>query len=105
MRLAQPGNENIPIYLAVLGPNTLRYAGSVADGWLGTSFTPEHADAHLAYLREGAESAGRSLADIDIQAGGTVAFGDDIDALVGTAQGRHGVHPGGHGISPDELLQ
>ena len=82
MRLAQPGNGNIPIYLAVLGPNTLRYAGSVADGWLGTSFTPEHADAHLAYLREGAESAGRSLADIDIQVGGTVAFGDDINALV-----------------------
>lgn len=82
LRLAQPGNENIPIYLAVLSPNTLRYAGSAADGWLGTSFTPEHADAHLAYLREGAESAGRSLADIDIQAGGTVAFGDDIDALV-----------------------
>ena len=83
LRLAQPGNENIPIYLAVLGPRTLRYAGSVADGWLGTSFTPEHADAHLAYLREGAASAGRSLADIDIQAGGTVAFGDDIDALMG----------------------
>ena len=82
LRLAQPGNENIPIYLAVLGPNTLRYAGSVADGWLGTSFTPEHGDAHLAFLREGAESAGRSLDDIDIQAGGTVAFGDDIDALV-----------------------
>ena len=82
LRLAQPANENIPIYLAVLGPRTLRYAGSVADGWLGTSFTPEHADAHLAYLREGAESAGRSLADIDVQAGGTVAFGDDIDALV-----------------------
>ena len=82
LRLAQPGNENIPIYLAVLGPNTLRYAGSVADGWLGTSFTPEHSDAYLAYLREGAESVGRSLADIDIQAGGTVAFGDDTDALV-----------------------
>ena len=82
LRLAQPGNENIPIYLAVLGPNTLRYAGSVADGWLGTSFTPEHSDAYLAYLREGAESVGRSLADIDIQAGGRVAFGDDMDALV-----------------------
>jgi alkanesulfonate monooxygenase SsuD/methylene tetrahydromethanopterin reductase-like flavin-dependent oxidoreductase (luciferase family) len=54
----------------------------VADGWLGTSFTPEHAAAHLDYLRRGAEGAGRSLADIDIQVGGTVAFGDDIDALV-----------------------
>ena len=82
LRLAQPANPNIPIYLAVLSPDSLRYAGSVADGWLGTSFTPEHADAHLAYLAEGGESAGRSLADIDIQAGGTVAFGDDVAALV-----------------------
>ena len=43
---------------------------------LGTSFTPEHADAHLDPIRAGAEAAGRSLGDIDIQAGGTVAFGD-----------------------------
>ena len=82
MRLSQPGNANIPIYLATLGPASLEYTGAAADGWLGTSFTPEHADAHLDYLRRGAKSAGRNFADIDIQVGGTVAFGDDIDALV-----------------------
>lgn len=82
LRLAQPGNPNIPIYLATLGPATLRYTGAAADGWLGTSFTPEHAGAHLEHLRAGAESAGRSLADLDLQVGGTVAFGDDLDALV-----------------------
>ena len=76
LRLAQPGNNRIPIYLATLGPNALKYTGEAADGWLGTSFTPEHADAHLDPIRDGAESAGRSLADIDIQVGGTVAFGD-----------------------------
>jgi F420-dependent oxidoreductase-like protein len=82
LRLSQPGNSKIPIYLATLGPRALEYTGAVADGWLGTSFTPEHAAAHLDYLRRGAEGAGRSLADIDIQVGGTVAFGDDLDALV-----------------------
>ena len=82
LRLAQPSNDNIPIYLATLGPKTLEYTGAVADGWLGTSFTPEHADAHLEHIRRGAEAAGRSLLDIDIQVGGTVAFGDDLDALV-----------------------
>ena len=76
LRLAQPGNDRIPIYLATLGPNALEYTGEAADGWLGTSFTPEHADAHLDPIRAGAEAAGRSLGDIDIQAGGTVAFGD-----------------------------
>ena len=82
LRLSQPANANIPIYLATLGPRALEYTGAAADGWLGTSFTPEHAAAHLDYLRRGAEGAGRSLADIDIQVGGTVAFGDDLDALV-----------------------
>jgi len=82
LRLAQPGNENIPIYLATLGPRSLEFTGAVADGWLGTSFTPEHADAHLDYIKQGAEAAGRNLDDIDIQVGGTVAFGDDLDALV-----------------------
>ena len=76
LRLAQPANPNIPIYLATLGPNALRYTGEAADGWLGTSFTPEHADAHLAHIRAGAEAAGRPAGAIDIQAGGTVAFGD-----------------------------
>jgi alkanesulfonate monooxygenase SsuD/methylene tetrahydromethanopterin reductase-like flavin-dependent oxidoreductase (luciferase family) len=68
--------------LATLKPQALEYTGAVADGWLGTSFTPEHAAAHLEYLRRGAEGAGRSLADIEIEVGGTVAFGDDLDALV-----------------------
>jgi alkanesulfonate monooxygenase SsuD/methylene tetrahydromethanopterin reductase-like flavin-dependent oxidoreductase (luciferase family) len=80
--LSQPGNSKIPIYLATLRPHALEYTGAVADRWLGTSFTPEHAAAHLDYLRRGAEGAGRSLADIEIEAGGTVAFGDDLDALV-----------------------
>jgi F420-dependent oxidoreductase-like protein len=82
LRLAQPGNPNIPIYLATLGPNSLGYTGAAADGWLGTSFTPEHAGAHLDHIRRGAEGAGRRLADVDIQVGGTVAFGDDLDELV-----------------------
>jgi len=69
-------------FLATLGPSSLEYAGAAADGWLGISFTPEHADAHLEHLRRGAEGAGRQFADVDIQVGGTVAFGDDREALV-----------------------
>lgn len=82
LRLAQPGNPNIPIYLATLSPKSLRYTGAAADGWLGTSFTPEHADAHLDHIAQGAAEAGRPMGDIDIQVGGAVAFGDDLEALV-----------------------
>ena len=76
LRLAQGANPNIPIYLATLGPKALVYTGEAADGWLGTSFVPNAADAHLAHIRQGAEAAGRSMRDIDIQVGGTVGFGD-----------------------------
>ena len=76
LRLSQPGNGSIPVYLATLAPKALELTGAIADGWLGTSFTPEGAEAHLGPLRRGAEAAGRSLDDIDIQVGGVLGFGD-----------------------------
>ncbi len=88
LRLSQPGNPNIPIYLATIGPKALEYTGEAADGWLGTSFTPEHAEAHLSYLRTGAQRAGRELAAMDIQVGGAVAFGDDVSALIAALKPR-----------------
>ncbi len=83
LRLAQPPNPGIPIYLATLAPKALELTGEVADGWLGTSFTPEHAGAHLDFIAKGAAKVGRSLADIDLAVGGAVAFGDDLEALIG----------------------
>ncbi len=88
LRLAQPGNSNIPIYLATIGPKALEYTGEVADGWLGTSFTPEHAEAHLSYLKTGAERTGRQLEQMDIQVGGAVAFGDDLATLIAPLKPR-----------------
>jgi len=81
LRLAAP-RAAIPIYVAALAPASLALTGELADGWLGTSFVPEHAAAALGPLRAGAERAGRSLAELDLQAGGDVAFSDDLDALV-----------------------
>ena len=82
LRLAQPANPGIPIYLATLAPKALELTGAMADGWLGTSFTPEHAGAHLDFIRRGAEQAGRSISDIDLAVGGAVGFGDDLEKLL-----------------------
>ena len=82
LRLSQPPNPEIPIYLATLSPKGLELTGELADGWLGTSFTPEQAEAHLAYLRRGAERAGRRLADLQVCVGGAVAFADDPEPLL-----------------------
>jgi len=72
----------VPVYLATLGPKSLEMTGEIADGWLGTSFTPEHADVFFDHIRAGARKAGRSFGDIDLQAGGVVAFSDDVESLV-----------------------
>jgi alkanesulfonate monooxygenase SsuD/methylene tetrahydromethanopterin reductase-like flavin-dependent oxidoreductase (luciferase family) len=71
----------VPIYLATLGPRSLELTGEIADGWLGTSFLPEHAEAFFSPMRAAAARAGRSFDAIDRAAGGVVAFGDDLTAL------------------------
>ncbi len=82
LRLALPGNPKIPIYLATLSPKALELTGELADGWLGTSFTPEHAEAHLAHLRRGAEKAGRRLGDLALCVGAPCAITDDPEPLL-----------------------
>ena len=81
MRVAMAPNANIPIYLAALAPNMLRLTGETADGWLGTSFVPEGADAYFRHLREGASRAGRTVAELDVCQVAEVAFADDEDQL------------------------
>jgi F420-dependent oxidoreductase-like protein len=88
LRLAQPPNPNIPIYLATLSPRGLELTGELADGWLGTSFLPERSASVLEHIRAGAERAGRTLADLDLQVGGTVAFGDDLEPLIAPLRPR-----------------
>jgi F420-dependent oxidoreductase-like protein len=82
LRSAAPPQPGIPIYLATLSPRSLEMTGEIADGWLGTSFMPEHARIFTDHLAAGAARAGRSLAALDLQAGGTVAFGDDVERLI-----------------------
>ena len=73
---------DIPIYLATLGPNALRYTGNAAQGWLGTSFTPDQPGAHLDYLSEGAAEAGRAISDLDLCVSVRVELGDNVDAMI-----------------------
>jgi F420-dependent oxidoreductase-like protein len=88
LRLAQPPNADLPIWLATLSPRALELTGELADGWLGTSFTPEAAEAHLQYLRRGAEKAGRSLSDLTLCVGASVAFTADPASLIEKAKPR-----------------
>ena len=82
LRIDQPANPDIQIFLATLGPKALAYTGGYADGWLGTSFTPDHPEAHFDHLRAGADSAGRNFASLARHVQANVAIGDDVDQLI-----------------------
>jgi alkanesulfonate monooxygenase SsuD/methylene tetrahydromethanopterin reductase-like flavin-dependent oxidoreductase (luciferase family) len=60
---------HVPIYVAALGPANLRLTGELADGWIGNSFMPEHAEVFFEPMRE----AGR-FDELDV----TVAVGVEI---------------------------
>ena len=72
----------IPIYLATLGPNALRFTGAAAQGWLGTSFSPDQPDAHLEYIRQGMAEADRTQDDLDLCVSVRVELGDDLVAMI-----------------------
>ncbi|MEC8075538.1 MAG: LLM class flavin-dependent oxidoreductase [Pseudomonadota bacterium] len=83
IRLSEGPNLAIPIYLATLGAKSLRFTGEAADGWIGTSFTPEYGDNLLDDIRLGASEARRELKNFDIHVGAVaVSFSEDVDALV-----------------------
>jgi len=74
--------REVPIYLATLSPRSLEMTGEIADGWLGTSFMPEHARVFFDHIEAGARRAGRTLGSLDLHAGGHLAFGDDVERLI-----------------------
>lgn len=82
IKLSQPPRPDLPIYLATLGPKAMEMTGELANGWLGTSFVPEHADVFLEPLLNGLKKSGRTIQDIDIQVGGSLEIGDDVERMI-----------------------
>jgi F420-dependent oxidoreductase-like protein len=82
LRSAARARPDIPIFLATLTPKSLELTGELADGWLGTSFMPEHANVFFEHIAAGAARADRSMSEIDLHAGGVVAFSDDLERLI-----------------------
>jgi F420-dependent oxidoreductase-like protein len=72
--------EQIPIYLAAIGPKNTALAGEIADGWIPTLFSPEHVSELRPLLQEGADRSGRSLEGFDIAPTVNVFITDDLQA-------------------------
>jgi len=97
-----PVREQIPVYLAAVGPRNLALAGEIADGWLAILFSPEHADTSLEPLRQARVAAGRGtaadpLAGFDVVPTVPVAIGDDLAAAADLARPYTALYVGGMG--------
>jgi F420-dependent oxidoreductase-like protein len=74
-----PVQEQIPIYIAAIGPKNTQLVGEIADGWLPVFFSPEHVDLSRSLLEEGAARSGRSLDGFDMAPTVQVSIDDDVD--------------------------
>ncbi len=73
------GREDLPIYLAAIGPRNVALAAEIGDGWLPIFFSPVHyPEVFAPAVEEGLSRAGRTLAELDIAPAVPVVLGDDL---------------------------
>jgi F420-dependent oxidoreductase-like protein len=92
-----PVREQIPIYLAAIGPKNLELTGEIADGWLAIFFAPEHADELTSHVATGRAKVGKSLEGFDIVPTVPVVFGDDVAACADPLRAYCSLYIGGMG--------
>jgi len=97
-----PVRDQLPIYLAAVGPKNLELAGEVADGWLAIFFSPEYSADLLASLKVGRAKAERGseqdrLGGFDLVPTVPVILDDDIEAAAAPLRPYCALYLGGMG--------
>ncbi|MFY1670793.1 LLM class F420-dependent oxidoreductase [Plantactinospora sp. WMMB334] len=92
-----PPREEIPIYLAAVGPKNLELAGEIADGWLAIFFAPDFAAEQLDTVRAGRARAGRELAGFDVVPSVPLVVGDDVASCAELVRWYAALYVGGMG--------
>jgi F420-dependent oxidoreductase-like protein len=95
-----PVRDDIPIYLASLGPKNVQLTAELAEGWLPAFFHPDKApEVFGADLAAGAKLRDPSRAPLEVVAGGTLAICDEATAEKLRDRGRPGtaLYVGGMG--------
>ena len=72
--------DEVPIYIAAIGPRNTALTAEIADGWLPILVAPEHMDQFRPSLEEGWAKAGRSGEGFDIAPAVQVRIDDDVEA-------------------------
>ena len=77
-----PVQEQMPIYLAAIGPKNTTLGAEIADGWIPTLFSPEHVGEFRPLLEEGFARAGngKGFDDFDIAPTVNVFVTDDVES-------------------------
>jgi F420-dependent oxidoreductase-like protein len=92
--------RQIPIYVAAIGPQSVRQAAEIADGWLPIFWSPLRAPkVFKESLASGFAKAGggKGLHNFDIAAGPTVIINDDVKACLGFIKPVLALYVGGMG--------
>ena len=91
--------EQIPIYIAAIGPRNTALAAEIADGWLPVLFSPEHVAEFLPLLADGFARAGehKSSRDFDIAPTVNVFVCEDLVAARDTMRPFIALYVGGMG--------
>jgi F420-dependent oxidoreductase-like protein len=96
--LTHPERDSVPIYIAALGQKSVEGTAEYADGWLPFLYTPEGADRVWGEaLKSGTAKRSADLAPLEVAAGGMVAVGDDVKALLDFARPLFALYIGGMG--------
>lgn len=95
-----PVRDDIPIYIASLGPKNLQLTGELADGWLPAFFHPDKAmDVFGEDLAIGAKLRDPDRAPLEIVAGGALSICDEdtADKIRNMGRGGTALYVGGMG--------
>lgn len=78
--------EKIPVYQGAQGPKMLETAGEIADGVLINASNPLDYEAAIPLIKKGAESAGKTLADVDVGAYTATSIATDTEKAKNAAK-------------------
>ena len=95
--IVHPVREEIPIYLASIGPRNLELTGEIADGWLAIFYSPEYGPESLELIRKGREKVGRTLDGFDVVPTAPIVVGDDWQAAADQVRAYAALYVGGMG--------
>lgn len=92
-----PVRDDMPFYLAAVGPKNLELTGELFDGWLAIFYSAEHAKESLASIEAGRAKVGKTMAGFDVVPSMPIVVGDDPRACADPVRPYAALYVGGMG--------